>query len=531
MHLILKDFNEINDWEECRTYLEASPAHFLKSEHYPPEDLDPILKKQVIIMGMGGGDGYYHLPKSTSNATLKKVCMHIWDEDGEAPMEFGLPQFFQTFADRILGKFEMEEVAREILVHASNLFEADGSAILLINKEHTALTFAAIHSRNEGVAQKLPGMEVPMGTGIAGWVAEHRKPVILTNAREDARFSDIVDSKTDYETTDLMAAPIILGSELVGVLEVVNRDQRSFSDWDFPALSVVATVIALFAEKARLESERDHFEKAAGKADIANSVLHNIGNVLNSVNVSASLMETKLEKSKITQFLMANQLLEEHMENLADFFTNHPKGKILPQFFLRLGDELAKEGKLLSAEVRKVASMTNTMRDIIETQQMLAKMGSSETQDLIQVIEEALGTQQDAINRMGVVVTRNFQTGRPIRAQRAKLIHVFINIIKNGIEAMVDLSREERILILETGESEEGAIFCRIIDQGIGMGPDIMDRIFSHGFTTKKDGHGFGLASCAKAMEEMKGRIEVESEGPGMGSCFSLYFPSVPQTI
>jgi len=462
---------------------------------------------------------------------LFSLCRLILRESAPDRPELDLAEFLQQFADDLMGKKSLKEMGDDIAERISRVFDADGSAVLAFNEDRSGLRFVAVHATDPAVARKLRQMEIPVGAGVAGWVALHRRPALIHDVQSDDRFLDSVDKETDFHTTDMIAAPIILDDELLGVIEAVNRKNRIFSEQDLPTLSVIATMIAVFSEKARLRKQRAGFLQAADKAEIANSVLHNISTVLNSLSVSCSIVETALQRSKLDKLSLANKMLEKHADDLGTFFTENPKGKLLPSFWIKAVEQMGKERRMVLEEIQKVASKTNLMRDITETQQTIAKVGSSETQDFIQVIDEALGVLREPLLNNRVGVEKNFLTGKPIRAQKAKLIHILINLIKNGIEAMSETPPHKRILHLETGETEKGDIYFKIVDHGCGIRPEDREQLFTHGFTTKESGHGFGLAFCAKAMSEMNGAIEAHSEGEGQGSVFILTFPPIPKTV
>ncbi len=531
MDLVVKDRQDFQNWEEAVDFLKRSPLNFVKSRRYPPSGLSRSLRSRVIILGFNRRAGYFHLPESASQAVLFSLCRLILRESEPDGQELNLADFIQDFADQLIGKGDLEELSAQIVAQVSKLFHADGAAILAFNEDRSALRFVAAHSTDAEVARKLRNLEIPVDSGIAGWVALNRKPLLVQDVQGDRRFHSSVDKETDFLTTNMIAAPIVLDDELVGVIEVVNRKERVFSELDLPALSVIAAMIAVFSEKARLRRQRANYLHAADKAEIANSVLHNIGTVLNSVSVSCSIIESNFQRSKIDRLMMANRMLEAHMDQLATFFTEHPKGKLLPTFWVKAVEQLEKERRVMIEELQKVINKTNLMRDIIETQQTIAKVGSSEAQDFIQVVDEALSVLKEPLRKNQIGVEKNYLTGKPVRAQKAKLIHILINLVKNGIEAMSGTPSHKRTLHLESGETEKGDIYFKITDHGIGATSENLAKMFTHGFTTKDDGHGFGLAYCAKAMEEMNGSIEATSGGPGKGCCFTLIFPPIRKRV
>ena len=530
MQPLLKKLTAFSDWDQAERYLAESPFHFLAAQEYPPEHFPAGFRPRLIIQGFNHRAGFHHFPAHADWQSLESFC-HLLMGQSRAPVAGDLSRFLQSFADLLRGKSHFQDVAKDLIAETSRHFNADGAAILVLNETKDALNFAATYSRNQDVKSRLSQIAVPMGYGIAGWVAAHREPALVNQVRLDRRFNGQVDEETDYHTKNLIAAPIVAGGELIGVIEVLNKKHGEFHEHEISTLSVVATLVAIFSEKMNLGLQKQHFDRATDRAQVASSLLHNIGNVLNSVRVSCSLMETELEKSKTAQLHKAAALVGEWADQPDHFFAVDPKGKLFPDFLGRLAGILEKERATLGGEIAKIDSKTQLMKDIIETQQTDAKLSSPESQDLIQLIERAIGVQRDFIRERGVQIHKHYCCGKPVRASEAKLTHILINLLKNAVEAMEETAYDQRLIHLETGEDGDGCIFIRIRDQGMGMEKDVVDKAFTHGFTTKKNGHGFGLHYCAQAMEEMHGAIQVESPGRGKGTTFTLTFPPVPVVL
>lgn len=524
-HPKVKDIKDFESWPDALVFLQSDPHGFVKTRDYPPDDFPQAYKRQIIVFGENRKTGYQHVPTTCNRRHLTGLCRMLSEEDVSS--EIDLPQFLQIFVSQLRGEMDLQRVANKITAHVSELFQAEGAAILVLDRDKDSLRFAASHSVSEDVRQRLNEIEIPNGTGIAGWVATNRKPILVDDPANDTRFFGQVDQKTNFQTRDLLAAPIILGDDVLGVLEVVNCKPRPFSEWDLPNLSVISAVVAIFLERAQLLSQKKRILNEAGKAEIANSVLHNIGNVLNSVTVSCELMDSHLERLSLPKLQQTVEIINQHIENLGAFFDKHPKGKMVPPYLDRLSNTLLAEQKTLLREVRKISGKMRLMREIIETQQTIARMGPTEAQDLIQMVEEGIAVAEPFLERQETELVREFQTDKPIRAQKSKVVHILINLIKNGAEAMRHLPVERRIVRVETVELRDGRVCIRISDCGIGIAPEIRGKLFGHGFTTKEDGHGFGLNFCAKAMEEMNGSIEVESRGKDKGATFILTFPDI----
>lgn len=277
-----------------------------------------------------------------------------------------------------------------------------------------------------------------------------------------------------------------------------------------------------------LESTRNKLvEKAhkAGMADIASGILHNVGNILNSVTTSASLIRDTVKKSKIEGLEQANTILREHINHIEEFISNDPKGKKLMHYYLKIEEPLKEEQNKVIKQSNRLIDKIEMINNTITAQQSYA--GSSLHDDHIslpKIVEDALALQAGSIERHELEIKKYFQPVDDIEAHRSKLIHVLINIIKNAKEAMEGISQEDRKLEFSTWQDAE-MVYLSITDNGEGITEENKTVIFNHGYTTKKEGHGFGLHSSANYMAEMGGEIKVNSDGKGKGCTFILSFP------
>lgn len=273
-------------------------------------------------------------------------------------------------------------------------------------------------------------------------------------------------------------------------------------------------------------NEGDAVEEALDQAKMATTVLHNIGNVLNSVFACTYQMARIIKESRLRQLLMAHQLLEDNLDDLGTFITKDPRGKLLPEYLLKSGKRVDEDHTNLAREIEEISNKINLMKDIIETQNLSAKTKISEFIDLHSVVEDAIKVQEPNAREQKVLLSKKLGAVSLVAGYRVPLVHVLINLIKNAIEAMSE-AKMKRLKIV-TGQKGNFS-FVELTDTGHGISEENQKRIFSHGFTTKKDGHGFGLAFCEKAVREMGGTLIVTSPGVGKGATFRLVFKNAPQ--
>nr|WP_236675751.1 DAHL domain-containing protein [Pseudomonas mediterranea] len=276
-----------------------------------------------------------------------------------------------------------------------------------------------------------------------------------------------------------------------------------------------------------MEAERELVDAArmAGMAEIATNVLHNVGNVLNSVNISAELVTRKLKNSRTLGLGKAVKMMNEHAEDLGQFMTLDEKGKLLPRYFNELVDSIAAEQALLIDELAQLTKSVDHIKEIVTTQQSYAGAARLiEPLNVSDLFEDALRMNSGALSRHHVTVIKDYQDAPTIMGDKHRLLLVLINLISNAKFAMSHVA-EPREMTLGIRIVDRTTLCLSVKDRGEGIAPDNLARIFNHGFTTRKDGHGFGLHSCALAAVEMNGRLHVHSDGPGQGALFTLEIP------
>ncbi|MEE8342987.1 MAG: ATP-binding protein [Gammaproteobacteria bacterium] len=286
------------------------------------------------------------------------------------------------------------------------------------------------------------------------------------------------------------------------------------------------------AEESLLEAQKQIVDSAhkSGMAEMATGVLHNIGNILNSVNLCGDEMKSIIRASKIGSLLKANELLKEHIDDIGHFLTEDKKGKVLPDYYLKLGKFLEEDLRKMDKEVTSLNEKTIMMKDVIRTQQEYAGAGCHDEElEITSLIEDAILVQKASIDKWGVKITKEYQATPKCMAQKSKLLQVITNIIKNAKEALKDNDdyNKSKTLLIETGISDDNKVYIKFTDNGCGIEEEHLSRIFNHGFTLKEDGHGFGLHTSANAMTEMSGAITVTSEGAQKGTCFTVLIPAV----
>ena len=282
------------------------------------------------------------------------------------------------------------------------------------------------------------------------------------------------------------------------------------------------------AEKALNESQQKLLEtsRLAGMAEVATGVLHNVGNVLNSVNVSASLVIEKLRRSKAPKLAQAAALLTGQNGNLADYLTKDPNGQKLPGYLAKLGEFFVSENAELLEEADQLGRNIEHIKEIVAMQQSYAKVsGVFEDLPPNRLVEDAIAMNVSAFQRHGVELERQFSPVALVRVDRHKVLQILINLLRNAKYALDQSNRTDKRITVSIAAGNELSAHIVVADNGVGICAENLTRVFAHGFTTKAEGHGFGLHSGALAARAMGGSLSVGSAGVGQGAAFTLELP------
>ena len=281
------------------------------------------------------------------------------------------------------------------------------------------------------------------------------------------------------------------------------------------------------------ELERVHKQlmtasRQAGMAEVATNVLHNVGNILNSVNISASLVIERVKQSKGPGVSRLAALLQEKGAAAAEFLAHDERGKRIPEYLTSLGEQLASDQKMTLEELASLRDNLEHIKDTVAMQQSYAKLcGVTETVAVADLVEDSLRLNAGAFVRHGVTLHREFSEVPPITVDKHKVLQILVNLVRNAKYACDESGRADKLLTLRIESAPAGVRIC-VIDNGVGIPPENIPRLFTHGFTTRASGHGFGLHSGALAAQELGGTLRVMSDGPGRGATFILELPCTP---
>jgi len=269
--------------------------------------------------------------------------------------------------------------------------------------------------------------------------------------------------------------------------------------------------------------------RVAGMAEVATSILHNVGNVLNSVNVSCSIVSDKIRDSRIVNVTKLAALLNDHAADLPAFLSS-PKGRQLPAYLSELATHLSAERDQILLELQSLASNIDHIKEIVASQQSYARTaGLIESVHLPELVEDALAMHKGALGRHSVKVFREYSDTPPVLVDKHKVLQILINLLHNSKYAVDEGAPPEKRVTVRIEKNGGNTVRVSVIDNGVGIPKEHLSRIFEHGFTTRKDGHGFGLHSGALTARELGGTLTAYSDGLGRGAKFVLELPVEPR--
>ena len=456
----------------------------------------------------------------------------------------------------ISSEIVLERLAATLMQVALENAGAQRGALLLPRGE-TLSVVATSGASLEGFAVGSEAEGVALPWSLIAYVKRTREHVLLGDTSKSHPFSSD-GYLVGGGPRSVLCLPLLRQEAFYGVLYLENSlATNAFTASRLSLLQHLAAQAAISLENARLYAdvhraelalrrandeleqrveERTHELKQAqerlvdtarevGMTEVATNVLHSVGNVLTSVVTNFEVTLRTLNDSRVDRVKKVAAMLKEHSEGLTDFLTRDPRGSKLPDYLWSLGDELLREQAALREGIEMMGGHIEHIRTIVQLQQSYARTSLLvEEYDLSQLIEDALRIQMAALQRQGVSITRELSPLPKVRVDKHKVLQILINLISNAKDAVEAVPEGQKQLIVRL-ESQGEWVRIQVVDTGLGISPENRKHLFKHGFTTRKEGHGFGLHASALAAQLMGGQLSLESEGPGKGATATLVVP------
>lgn len=275
------------------------------------------------------------------------------------------------------------------------------------------------------------------------------------------------------------------------------------------------------------QSQIAEASRKAGMADVATSVLHNVGNVLNSINVSAEIISSTLRTSGCERASKGMAMLRAQPQP-GRFLDEDPRGKKLLVYLDGVANALGEERSIISHELDGLIRNIDHIKAIVATQLTAARSGGASVAarvDLKPLADDAVETLLRSKEQVCASHIRTELDPCAIVTDRHKVLQVVINLLSNAADAVAEVAEPQ--IRIRSHALPSGGAELTVSDNGVGIAAETLKKLFTHGFTTKANGHGFGLHACACAAIELGGQLAVKSDGLGKGATFTLTLPPV----
>jgi serine phosphatase RsbU (regulator of sigma subunit) len=250
--------------------------HYLISGEVPPIPISAHRRQQIILRGVPNNADYVTVPAGYPESRISRICGALSERGEGEPTPFigsvrssNFIAFLNEFAEMLKGKVELKEVAQVITDKTCELFNAEGASILVPNMDHTHYRVAYHKTPTREIGDRLAKLEVPADKGITGWVHRNRTSILINDATKHLIFNPDIDEQINYKTEEIMAAPISIGKNLLGILEVLNPKDGHFQESDLQTMELIAAVIAIFIDKATLYEGKIKYAKVQNEFEIA----------------------------------------------------------------------------------------------------------------------------------------------------------------------------------------------------------------------------------------------------------------------
>lgn len=428
--------------------------------------------------------------------------------------------YLENDQERYLLERSMDISSRELLDLNSTLINAQRIAKLgywhydsVTNK--ITLSKELINILDLDVTQPIPNYKY-----FFKMLDETNRPMILKLVK------NILDHETDYELEIRLKHP----NKKYHWYYIIAHPQINPHHKSYQLSGIIMDITARkHSEKAISELNQKLLETArrAGMADVATFVLHNLGNVLNSANISFDLLNEIIANTQCKKLIELSKLIKENLPSISNYLTQDSRGKLIPSYLIQLSDNIQKENTAISSELLQLNAHIQHIKDIVATQSIISGASDMiEKVDLAEVFDYALLVSGISLSTHSIEINKSYQKIPAVLVDKAKLLQIIINLIINAKDALLTQSaKQKKIINLSIIRIAKNSLQMIVEDNGIGIANDDLIKIFSLGYTLKKQGHGFGLHSSALAAKEINGKLEVSSNGLGHGAAFTLTLP------
>jgi signal transduction histidine kinase len=388
---------------------------------------------------------------------------------------------------------DLSKLVEQIVKMTQHAIEASASSVLLLDDSGNDLVFDVVLG---GAKSTLRHLRISTQSGIAGWVARNSKPLIVNDVGRDERFNQKIDNTTGFVTRSIMCAPMIVQRKVIGVLEVLNKnDGTDFSVQNLETLLSVASTAAMAIENLRLnksaideyenrirtQEQLRHSQLLASLGEMTAGIAHEISNPLSSILLHCDLM------------------LSEEM----------PSGQSRDLRVVR--DEAKRASKIMRSLLTYSHQSSPRLRRL----------------DLHKVLNKVMNMRLYTGSARSITAYKDLVSGPlHIRGDSSQLTQVFVNLLLNAEDAIRESGRANGGNITVASRIHGKWAEVSVADDGTGVSEEKLSQVFNPFFTTKAvgKGTGLGLSTCQAIVTDHNGLIRVENNDMG-GATFTVELP------
>jgi signal transduction histidine kinase/CRP-like cAMP-binding protein len=374
-------------------------------------------------------------------------------------------------ASKILNSaLDLDKLLGLILEVATRSILADRGTLYLLDTATNELWSKVAQGNN------MVEIRLPVGKGLAGYVAKTGETVNITDAYQDPRFNPEIDRKSGYKTLNVLCMPMrSKEGVIVGVFQFLNKKDGPFGTEDESFIDALSVHASIAIENARLAREMVQNERLSAVGRMASTIIHDIKNPMGTLRMYAQVIKKKTGDSEAAQ----------------------------------LAEEI----------IRQVDRFVNMTQEILDFSRGISEIHLEET-NLGELMEGALGFIERDLAKKNITVARRFDYTGQCTLDIDKVTRVFYNLAGNAADAMASGGT---LTVLTT--LRDGGVSIEFSDTGTGIPEEIRHKVFEPFFTSgKKHGTGLGLAIVKKIIDDHHGKIELDST-VGKGTTIRLFFP------
>jgi K+-sensing histidine kinase KdpD len=365
---------------------------------------------------------------------------------------------------------DLDKLLGLILDSAAQSIDADRGTLYIVDDIKKELWSKVLQGTN------MVEIRLPIGKGLAGFVAEAGETIIIPDTYADSRFNPEIDKRTGYRTHNMLCMPMKnKDGKIIGVFQLLNKKQGCFDNDDISFIDALSAHASVAIENARMAQEMVANERLSAVGRMASVIIHDIKNPMGTLRVYAQVMKKKS------------------------------------------GNEEA--NKLADEMIRQVDRFVNMTQEILDFTRGVSASNFQEF-EFFDIMNDVLCFIEKDLEKNNVKLVKNAEYKGIVNLDQDKMVRVFYNIASNARDAM----QQGGTLTVATRQ-ENDYVRIDFTDTGTGMPEEVKKRIFEPFMTFgKKHGTGLGMSIVKKVIDDHSGKIEINSE-MGKGTTISIFLP------